>query len=391
MHGSPKFIFANQLRGLAAVCVLLSHFAGVYWGNPDNLISNVTYAPAPAADLMPTDFVALFSNSTYNFGPLGVGIFFLISGFVISISLQTRPAGTFLLARFLRIYPTYVAALAVEVVTLKISSMYWGQQAHMHWHTLAMNALLIHAPLGLPSFDFVNWTLAIEVKFYIIMAFSASIVRQGNVQALCAIALALLNVVLFSAADAAPIATLPALSSIARTEGPFLIFMLIGVLFNFRARGLLTQLQLVVGCAFFMVIFAASWRTSLLAPIFHPVAINYVYALAIFGTCFAFRAYAKSFWVLDKLANISYPLYLVHSLVGYTVLRMLMVGHGVSYGIAFVLAAAAAIVIATVLHVFVERPTMIAGQRLVVNGWRISANDNRPLPRLLRGSAIAVH
>jgi peptidoglycan/LPS O-acetylase OafA/YrhL len=360
MNEPKKLIFANQLRAVAAAFVILAHFVGVYWGNPSNLISLVTHSPAPVGS--PPEFVVLVSNQNYNLGPIGVGIFFLISGFVISISLQSRPIFPFILARILRIYPTYIAALAIEIAAIKISSLYWAQNLDLDLHSLMMNALLIHGAFGIPSFDLVNWTLAIEVKFYILMALLAAVIRKGDATALTAIALFLLLVAMSAISGTLSASIENWFVLVARTDSPFLIFMLIGVLFSFRLRGLLSRTQLALGCLAFLDIFAACWHVSAYAPLLQAIAINYVYALGIFSVCFAVRSQARQFWVLDRLADLSYPLYLIHSLVGYVVLRMLMVGYGVSYGLALISATLAACLIAAVLHHIIELPSIAIGR-----------------------------
>ncbi len=58
------------------------------------------------------------ANPWFMPGPFGVALFFLISGLVIPFSFDRHRTGAFLLARLLRIYPTYLAALLIEVLTL---------------------------------------------------------------------------------------------------------------------------------------------------------------------------------------------------------------------------------------------------------------------------------
>ncbi len=76
----PRLIFANQLRGLAALCVVGSHLVAVFWAMRD-VVGIATASPPQPGDGPP--FLGLFLLTWFNLGPFGVGIFFLISGLVI--------------------------------------------------------------------------------------------------------------------------------------------------------------------------------------------------------------------------------------------------------------------------------------------------------------------
>ena len=103
MEKPNKFLFANQLRGIAVLAVLLSHWFGVFWGMPELVgrytSSEMVQGPTSVA------FNIVSSFAYFNFGSFGVSIFFLISGFVIPFSLEKLNARSFLVARFFRIFP----------------------------------------------------------------------------------------------------------------------------------------------------------------------------------------------------------------------------------------------------------------------------------------------
>src|ERR1019366_7007946 len=99
---SGRFAFIDALRGLAALSVVLFHAKE---GNhtPDMF------------SLMPGWIAALFDN-----GNLGVAVFFVLSGFVISHSIYAERvsapfAGRFMLRRSLRLDPPYWAAIALSL------------------------------------------------------------------------------------------------------------------------------------------------------------------------------------------------------------------------------------------------------------------------------------
>ena len=171
--------FANQLRGVAALAVACSHLIGVFWVLRDfaALATATPVQPGPNPPL-----VALVSHPWFNLGPFGVGVFFLISGLVIPFSLQRHSGGGFLLARLLRIYPTYVAALLIEVAVVYGNGMFWQRPFPYDAWTVVANCLLIQDLVGRPSIDLVNWTLCVELRFYLVVALVAGAVRRGSVR-----------------------------------------------------------------------------------------------------------------------------------------------------------------------------------------------------------------
>jgi peptidoglycan/LPS O-acetylase OafA/YrhL len=102
--------------------------------------------------------------------------------------------------------------------------------------------------------------------------------------------------------------------------------------------------------------------------------LNYLYAVALFGALYALRRHIRPFALLDAMAAISYPFYLIHMLVGLSILRLLMAGGRVAYGPALAIALAVVLAIATALHVTLERWTIRTGRRVA----------NRTLTRALR-------
>jgi peptidoglycan/LPS O-acetylase OafA/YrhL len=379
--GAGRLIFANQLRGVAALGVAASHLIGVYW-LMQPVVSAVTSAPEQSG-ARPA-ILALVSLSWFNFGPFGVGLFFLISGLVIPISLHKHSRGSFLLTRALRIYPICIAALAVDVAMFSASALYWGHPVGLDWWMLLGNGLLIYNYTGQPSFDLVNWTLCIEIKFYLLMALLAWPMRRGSVVALFAVALVLLGV---DAAIALGWVAGPAAQAFSG-EALYLIFMLIGVLFSFHLHGQLGRLGLALSVIVMTTIFVVCYRVCVLAAQYPGNTLNYLYALALFGTLFALRDYARPFWPLDAMAAISFPFYLVHSILGFTILRVLMVAGHVAYMPALAVAFASVVLVATGLHWSIETWTVSLGRllsRAPTRGWSAAADQ----PSILEASRVS--
>ena len=87
-------------------------------------------------------------------------------------------------------------------------------------------------------------------------------------------------------------------------------------------------------------------------------------ALAIFGLCYAARDRFRPQLILDRVASISYPLYLIHSVVGFTIIAFLVEALAVPATIATLTALTASFLLAYLIHRLVERPTTRRGHRL---------------------------
>lgn len=365
-----RLVFAHQLRSLAALCVAGSHLVGVFWLMRPSL-ELATAAPAQGG--APPGIIALFNLPWLNFGPFGVGVFFMISGLVIPLSLDIHTRASFLGARALRIYPVCAAAVLIDVAVLHANAAAWGRPFPYSSGTVWSNALLVYDWLGLPSIDLVNWTLCVEILFYLLMAVVAPLVRRGSVSVLFAAAAAL---VAFNAARGAGAfgTPVPHAADVGGFYATFLVFMLAGVPFQYHLRGRLGTPGLV---ATVFGLLAAFWLCWTLGPVpeqLPVVTVNYLYAAGAFGAAYAARRLFRPFRLLDWLAAISFPFYLVHSAVGYAVLKYAMVGRGWSYASALASALACILACSVLVHLLVERPTIQAGK------WLAGRRRHGPAP-----------
>ncbi|TAJ72942.1 MAG: acyltransferase [Phenylobacterium sp.] len=112
-------------------------------------------------------------------GALGVSVFFVISGYLVSASYERDPKA-YLLKRVLRIEPGLIASL---VVTVGLLALVTTAPAAEYWPAAAMyvlrNALLYPATYALPGVfqdvpftgvvNGVLWTLRLEFTFYLVL------------------------------------------------------------------------------------------------------------------------------------------------------------------------------------------------------------------------------
>lgn len=146
----------NLLRGLAAFLVCLFHF-----------ISHTDFR----GDLFPADSMI---RSIAKLGANGVYIFFVISGFVIPLSLQNsnydiRNLFQFLSRRFIRIEIPYIASF---LLILFVRFLFVLKNNEVF--TFSTEQFLYHLVYYIPFsnyewYNIIYWTLAIEFQFYMII------------------------------------------------------------------------------------------------------------------------------------------------------------------------------------------------------------------------------
>ncbi len=355
----PKILFADQLRGVAALLVVFSHLAGIYWYQPE-IVAQFVGGPVPSG---PVPALALWHDRLpFNPGPFGVAVFFLISGFVIPFSLGGGRRA-FLRARLWRIFPTYLAALALGLAVRAVSGFAWGEPLQINPLAVLANALLLHDLAGISSIDLVNWTLTVELKFYLLFAFAQPLVLRWKGAFVVALAVLMLGLNL-AAAWAMPLLPLRLGYALRGTAHGlmFLPFLLLGTLFFLRLRGALGWAALLGASAATLGLFLLAWAGGPMAGSFTSAGSSYLWGWGVFALCFLARRHAKPLAPLRWLSAISFPLYLVHAMLGYALLQALVQGAGLAYAPAFAVALLASLGLAWVLHRLVETPATARGK-----------------------------
>lgn len=166
---SVRFAFADSLRGLAALWVVLFHASE---GKHIEYIKDST----------PSFFYKLL----FDFGDLGVAVFFVLSGFVMALTVQKSIVGStfaskFILRRLVRLVPPYYFAIVITLLLMVVKS----KALHTEFVMVSMQDLWAHAFflqdfLSIPQIGTVFWTLCIEVQFYIAFIIMVWIADQAE-------------------------------------------------------------------------------------------------------------------------------------------------------------------------------------------------------------------
>jgi peptidoglycan/LPS O-acetylase OafA/YrhL len=105
--------------------------------------------------------VFLFHFQLFDYGYLGVHLFFIVSGFVIFLTAQNVKNPTaFVIARFSRLYPTYWVCLFLTFTVLYFS------RGDVTFTQLAINLTMFQEFLGAENIDGAYWSLTEELVFY---------------------------------------------------------------------------------------------------------------------------------------------------------------------------------------------------------------------------------
>lgn len=106
---------------------------------------------------------------------LGVALFFILSGFVLSFSYQDRllnkeiPASRFYSARIARVYPTHIITFLIFIL------IFYDDLGLYKLRHYVYNVLLIQSfrsnQLYFLSFNAVSWSLSVEMFFYLLFPF----------------------------------------------------------------------------------------------------------------------------------------------------------------------------------------------------------------------------
>ena len=157
LKNQSRFIFIDALRGVAALSVVLFHI----------------HAGSGAAVFSAT--LPQFVQTLLKHGYLGVQIFFVLSGFVIAYSLKNAKIdfayfSNFVLRRLIRLSPPYWAAIALVVFSRYVSNFFLADRvaALPSWKQLLAHIFYLQNLLGLGNMSAIFWTLCIEIQFYLI-------------------------------------------------------------------------------------------------------------------------------------------------------------------------------------------------------------------------------
>lgn len=291
----------DALRLLAALAVLLFHFGfrGLSLGVTD--IALPAYEPV------------------LKYGYLGVQLFFVISGFVIAYSAEGRTPLQFGIARFARIYPTFVLCMSI---TFLMVVAFGAPRLHATLGQWAANLIIKPELLGKPALDGSYWSIFYEVVFYawVFVFMAAGRFKRANYPAI------VIGWLLISVIDRATIASGILRYLLLTDQSAFFCAGLI-LYAAFRDgydRKILALLALCTAVAIVQSLELAQWNRENYRVAYSDLAVAAA-SIAIIATVAAsirFPRLPLPSRLMLAIGGLTYPLYLLHQHIGYVVFNL---------------------------------------------------------------------
>jgi peptidoglycan/LPS O-acetylase OafA/YrhL len=146
MNSKNRIYQIDLFRFFAALIVVLFHY--FFRGHNDNSSS--------------LNFNEI--GGFFKYGYLGVNIFYIISGFVIALSIKDRSLVKFFISRVSRLYPVYWICV---LLTFTIIISFGAPRFTASLSQFIFNLTMFQNYMGVENIDGVYWSLFVEVKFYI--------------------------------------------------------------------------------------------------------------------------------------------------------------------------------------------------------------------------------
>lgn len=274
----------DSIRGIACLMVVLFHYTTRY---------SISFNTQKTTALL-----------DFKYGGLGVSLFFMISGFVIYLSINNvKDAKTFFIKRFIRLYPIFWICMLTTFIIMNLSPI---EKYHRSIGDLIFNITMIPDVFGFKRIDGVYWSLLPELMFYLAIGFTLFLKKVKYFTYICFGWLILILLNHFH--DVMPLRILFNLK--------YGYFFIIGICFykiKFEKPLLVNHILIFLSYAVYILNIGLSINT---------------FFIGFFILIFYLFVYGKLKWIIIKplifLGKISYPLYLLHQFIGYYIIFSLL-------------------------------------------------------------------
>jgi len=308
----------DALRGLAALAVVFYHYTIQF----------------------PNFYAAAQVPFAFEYGFYGVNLFFMISGFVILMSLEKSDGKGFIQSRFVRLFPVYwVAVLFTAAVLIFTDTL----EATPTAFQLLVNLTMFEEFVNVTAIDGSYWSLTYELGFYIMMfgIFRTRLKRHTK--------------------------WVPVWMTVGAASFPFIVqwaphplYLMVGVNYFSHLFAVGMALYLIrkdgVTLPLVCVCIAAPLIQAQQDGLAGGIAMAFAVVCMIWATSPSARV-PKGSGILLWLGTISYALYLIHQMVGYVVMAKLQ-QLGITPGVSLLMTVACALSVASALAYLVEKPAM---------------------------------
>lgn len=323
-----RFVELDALRGIAAMIVLISHYIWAY-AHYFNLLTR--------------------EKLYFKYGDWGVQFFFIISGFVIFMTLEkVTSIKEFALARFFRLYPVYWICMFITLAFIYFLPFpNWGP---FSFFVILKNLTMLQGFMRTSHIDQVYWSLCVEVAFYAIMGCVFYFKKMRQIEVICLLWLLLSFIVIYFDF---PLKKYLVVLLILK-DAPLFIT---GIMFYKIRNGIATiRNHLLIFASFItyaLIIYSDRMQ-------YEMDFVPFILIIIAFVTFYYLMYNSSPFLqnpVLLFFGSISYPLYLLHNVIGYCIItriRMYTENLYIYAGITAVIS----ITLAYLVSKYAEKPLM---------------------------------
>lgn len=287
------------LRFLAAIAVVIFHYAFRGYAKGDMSTMPYPWLAEPA-----------------KYGYLGVELFFMISGFVILMTASSNNLSVFFISRVVRLCPAFwVCCTLTFLFTLAIGQPRFSADLYQY----LINMAFLSEMLNVEPIDGVYWSLFVEIKFYLMISVLLSVKKIDKIEPF------LVAWLLVSAT--AEILVLEKLRSLLITD--YAAYFIAGATFYLawvkgfnKTRVLLLLGALALAC-FTAMVWAESIETKYSTeynPLIICGLIGLFFILFYLITTNRTPAISRRNWTV--LGALTYPLYLLHQMIGFMIFNI---------------------------------------------------------------------
>lgn len=354
MRDDNKILFLNILRGPAALLVMWDHFTGVW---PEKMkehwfISEIV-----------REYVNIPLGIIQDFGFMGVVVFFLISGYLITHVAQREDRFVFMVKRFFRIYPPLFFSIVLIVILGFFKGVYYKAGDVVFAATLFNYLNVPQNPINGAA-----WTLIIEILFYVLVALFMTPVKKMPAPGSLLISLSCL----FAIITSRMLGDNYFLFSVNMSFVPYLLMgQLLYYVHNkrisFGTFALLTMFNYYI-----IMKGIISIHSNFYQP-YNSYGVTFIYSYFIFTIAMISNEWLRENIVvrcLGYFSKISYSLYLIHGTIGFFLLDILMPRIG--YSLALLLTVFTVIFCSHFMYLLIEKPSQEFGVifiRIVKNAF----------------------
>jgi peptidoglycan/LPS O-acetylase OafA/YrhL len=332
--------FLNVLRACACLLVVYCHLIG--------FLAPSDWPPKWILDQIVVQPLSVM----WHFGYLGVAIFFIISGFIMTHVVQREPQFEFAVKRIFRVYPPAVAAIAVAVAVAYVVD---GPAAKLPARDIILEMSLFGSQFVA---DAPTYTLTMELMFYVAVTMMLPLLVSRPIMAIGVI----IVMPVIIRAGLTPFIDLASSPKIGRILGYvcFVPIFAFGMTLYYVWMGRM-------GARLAGMLIAAAWAAFIYATgnsqDGRSFQLNTFYALLIFTAAMYAAPNIKVNLVINEVAAMSYSIYLLHVPVGHAVLSALQ--NRIGFTLALCVCLAAVGVSSWGFYNVVERPSQAAARKLV--------------------------